>query len=82
MAGIDAMVHAIEAFAGKARKNPVSDGLALKGLELLAGSIRSAVADGGDITARRAMLQGSLLAGMAFSNSPGGAVHALHDRGV
>lgn len=77
MAGIDAMVHAIEAFAGKARKNPVSDGLALKGLELLAGSIRSAVADGGDITARRAMLQGSLLAGMAFSNSPGGAVHAL-----
>lgn len=77
MTGVDAMVHAIEACTSRARKNPVSDGLALKALELLSGSIRAAVADGRDIAARRAMLQGSLLAGMAFANAPVGAVHAL-----
>ncbi|MBO9708303.1 MAG: iron-containing alcohol dehydrogenase [Caulobacter sp.] len=77
MTGIDAMVHAIEGYTSRIRKNPISDSLALKALELLAGAIRAAVADGRDIAARRAMLQGSLLAGMAFANAPVGAVHAL-----
>ncbi|WP_395444845.1 iron-containing alcohol dehydrogenase [Caulobacter sp. UC70_42] len=77
MTGIDAMVHAIEGYTSRIKKNPVSDSLALKALELLSGSIRAAVADGRDVVARRAMLQGSLLAGMAFANAPVGAVHAL-----
>lgn len=77
MTGIDAMVHAIEGYTSRIKKNPVSDSLALKALELLSGSIRAAVADGRDVDARRAMLQGSLLAGMAFANAPVGAVHAL-----
>jgi alcohol dehydrogenase class IV len=77
MTGIDAMVHAIEGYTSRIRKNPVSDSLALKALELLSGAIRTAVTDGGNLDARRAMLQGSLLAGMAFANAPVGAVHAL-----
>lgn len=77
MTGVDAMVHAIEGYTSRIKKNPVSDSLALKALELLSGAIRTAVADGRDIAARRAMLQGSLLAGMAFANAPVGAVHAL-----
>ncbi len=77
MTGIDAMVHAIEAFTSRHKKNPVSDSLATKALELLYANIRTAVTDGKNVAARSAMLQGSLLAGMAFANAPVGAVHAL-----
>jgi alcohol dehydrogenase class IV len=77
MTGIDAMVHAIEGYTSRIKKNPISDSLALKALELLSGAIRTAVTDGANLGARRAMLQGSLLAGMAFANAPVGAVHAL-----
>lgn len=77
MTGIDAMVHAIEAFTSRHKKNPLSDMLALKGLALLAGNIRSAVSDGGNQAARQAMLLGALFAGMAFANAPVAAVHAL-----
>lgn len=77
MTGIDAMVHAIEAYTSRIKKNPISDSLALKALELLASNIRQVIADGRDIEARRPMLLGSLLAGMAFANAPVGAVHAL-----
>ena len=75
--GIDAMVHAIEAYTSRHRKNPLSDQLARQALGLLAGHIRRACADGGDREARGAMLLGSMLAGMAFANAPVAAVHAL-----
>jgi alcohol dehydrogenase class IV len=77
MTGVDAMVHAVEAYTSRIRKNPVSDALALKALGLLAGAITTAVENGRDLDARRAMLQGAMLAGMAFANAPVGAVHAL-----
>ncbi len=77
MTGIDAMVHAIEGFTGRHKKNPISDSLALKALGLMYGALGRAVADGRDIEARRDMLLGATLAGMAFANSPVGAVHAL-----
>lgn len=77
MTGIDAMVHAIEAYTTRHKKNPLSDALAVKALELLHGNIRRVIADGTDLAARSAMLQGSLLAGMAFANAPVAAVHAL-----
>jgi len=77
MTGIDAMVHAIEAYTSRHKKNPVSDALATAALRLLHGAIRRVIADGTDLAARRNMLQGSLLAGMAFANAPVGAVHAL-----
>lgn len=77
MTGIDAMVHAIEAYTTRHKKNPLSDSLALRALSLLAGNIRTVIADGRNVAARAAMLQGSLLAGIAFANAPVGAVHAL-----
>lgn len=76
--GVDAMVHAIEAYTSRgANRNPVSRMLALEALRLLAGNIRQAVAQGGDVQARQAMLLGAMLAGQAFANSPVAAVHAL-----
>jgi alcohol dehydrogenase class IV len=76
--GVDAMVHAIEAFtSASANNNPVSRALAKEALALLGANIRNAVSYGGDRAARGAMLLGSLLAGQAFANSPVGAVHAL-----
>ena len=75
--GIDAMVHAIEAYTSKIHKNPVSDALALAGLKKLHGAIERACADGRDTQAREDMLLGALLAGQAFANAPVGAVHAL-----
>lgn len=76
--GVDAMVHAIEAYVSASpNANPVSRALAREALRLIGGSIRTAVHDGADLEARSAMLLGSLLAGQAFANSPVAAVHAL-----
>ena len=41
--GIDAMVHAIEAYTSKLKKNPLSDMLAREALRLLAGNLDEAV---------------------------------------
>ncbi len=76
--GIDAMVHAIEAYASaSANNNPISRSLARNALQLLGANIRIAVFEGDNRDARAAMLLGSLLAGQAFANSPVAAVHAL-----
>ncbi len=76
--GVDAMVHAIEAYASKsANNNPLSRLLAREALRLLGANIETVVADGSNIEARGAMLLGSMLAGQAFANSPVAAVHAL-----
>lgn len=75
--GIDAMVHAIEAFTSKRLKNPLSDLLAKEALRLLSSNIVKAVKQGDDVEARGAMLLGSMLAGQAFANAPVAAVHAL-----
>lgn len=76
--GIDAMVHAIEAYASKsANNNPLSKMLARQALQLLGANIETVVRDGSNVEARGAMLFGSMLAGQAFANSPVAAVHAL-----
>lgn len=75
--GIDAMVHAIEAYTSKRLKNPLSDALAREALRLLSGNIREACHNGGNLEARQSMLLGSMFAGLAFANSPVGGVHAL-----
>lgn len=76
--GVDAMVHAIEAYASKsANNNPLSKMLAREALRLLGANIETAVFNGQDKDARGAMLLGSMLAGQAFANSPVAAVHAL-----
>src|SRR3954469_3127008 len=75
--GIDAMVHAIEAYTSKVKKNPMSDQLARQALALLSANVRRVCQDGSDLEARAQMLLGSMLAGMAFANAPVAAVHAL-----
>jgi alcohol dehydrogenase class IV len=75
--GIDAMVHAIEAYTSRHRKNPISDQLARQALALLSANIREVCANGTNLEARGSMLLGSMLAGMAFANAPVAAVHAL-----
>ena len=75
--GIDAMVHAIEAYTSRHTKNPLSDMLARQALSLLSSNIVKACENGHDLQARQAMLLGACLAGQAFSNAPVAAVHAL-----
>ena len=75
--GIDAMVHAIEAYTSRRLKNSLSDMLAREALRLLAGNIAVAVKQGDNLDARGSMLLGAMLAGQAFANAPVAAVHAL-----
>ena len=76
--GIDAMVHAIEAYASSNKNNnPISKMLSIEALKLLGGSIEKAVFEGSNVEARGNMLIGAMLAGKAFANSPVAAVHAL-----
>ena len=56
MTGIDAMVHAIEAYTSRHKKNPLSDNLAVQALDLLSRNIRTAVHDGSNRQARENML--------------------------
>lgn len=75
--GIDAMVHAIEAYTSKIKKNFYADMLAKQALKLLNKNLKLVLQDGSNIEARQNMLLGSMLAGQAFANAPVGAVHAL-----
>jgi alcohol dehydrogenase class IV len=76
--GVDAMVHAIEAYASASpNNNPQSRMLAREALRLLGANIETAFTTPGDVAARGAMLYGSMLAGQAFANAPVAAVHAL-----
>jgi alcohol dehydrogenase len=75
--GIDAMVHAIEAYTSAIKKNPYSDLLAKQALTLLSHNIVEATFNGSNVEARQAMLLGACLAGQAFANAPVAAVHAL-----
>jgi alcohol dehydrogenase len=75
--GIDAMVHAIEAYTSKIKKNPYADMLAKQALRLLNKNLNLVLADGQNLEARQNMLVGSMLAGQAFANAPVAAVHAL-----
>lgn len=73
--GMDALTHAVEAFIGT-QKNPVSDAFAAAAMELIRDNIKTAVTDGGNKDVRLAMANAALLAGLAFSNSMVGIVHA------
>lgn len=76
--GIDAMVHAIEAYtSASANNNPISRVLACEALKLLGTHLTVCVEQGQDLHARQQALLGACLAGQAFANSPVAAVHAL-----
>lgn len=74
--GMDALCHAIEAYTCL-QKNPVSDAFAISAIRLVGKHLRDAVKKPSDKKARLAMANASLLAGIAFSNSMVGLVHAI-----
>jgi alcohol dehydrogenase class IV len=74
--GMDALIHAIESFTSK-NATSISDMLARQAMQLIAQNIRTAYADGSNLAARSNMLEGSLLAGMAFCTAGVTAVHAF-----
>lgn len=75
--GVDAMVHALEAYTSRVKKNVMSDLFAVEAMKLLSGSIKEACFNGSNLVARQNMLLGACYAGIAFANAPVGAVHAL-----
>jgi alcohol dehydrogenase class IV len=75
--GIDAIVHAVEAYTSARLKNPLSDLYAREALRLLAANVLVACDEPGNREARGAMLLGAHVAGLAFANAPVGGVHAL-----
>ena len=74
--GLDALIHAMEAFTSK-NANSISDVLARQAMKLIFENIRKAYANGEALEVRTNMLEGSLLAGMAFANAGVTAVHAF-----
>jgi alcohol dehydrogenase len=74
--GMDALTHAVEAFIDIAH-NPISDAFATSAIKLIHQHLLRAVQDGDDLDARLAMANAAVLAGVAFSNSMVGIVHAL-----
>lgn len=74
--GMDALIHAVEAYTS-VNATPMTDMLSAHAMSLVFGNIRTAFANGQDLDARSKMLEGSLLAGMAFANAGVTAVHAF-----
>lgn len=87
--GIDALSHAIEAYTAMDYRHIPAEGellfqgsyvitnaLAEKAIQLIADNLVLAVHQGSNINARARMLEGSLLAGMAFSNAGTALAHA------
>lgn len=74
--GVDALTHALEAYIS-IYSTPLTDGLAIKAISCISGSIRTAVWNGKDEEARQQMSWGSLIAGLSFYNAGVSGVHAL-----
>lgn len=74
--GMDALIHAVEAYTSR-NAYPLSDMYAEQAMKLIFANIRRVYQDSGDIEARMNMLEGSMLAGVAFANAGVTAVHAF-----
>jgi len=74
--GIDALTHAMESFVSK-KANAYSQSQALAAMNLIGPNLRGAYHNGNNKTAREAMMLGSTLAGVAFSNASVALVHGM-----
>ena len=74
--GMDALSHAVEAYTCLG-KNPVSDQMALKAIELIRDNLVQLMTDPGNEEMRYNLALASNLAGQAFSNSMVGMVHTI-----
>ncbi|MBB6446803.1 iron-containing alcohol dehydrogenase family protein [Bacillus benzoevorans] len=73
--GMDALVHAIEAFTS-VRATPITDGLALQAIKMLKNHLPASYAHPENIEARSQVHLASTVAGMAFSLGGLGLVHS------
>lgn len=74
--GMDALTHAVEAYVGISTTNKTR-AYATEAVKLIFENIETAYADGQNHKARENMLRASYLAGVAFSNSYVGYIHAV-----
>lgn len=74
--GLDALTHAVEAYIGRSTTKKTRTA-ALKAVDLIFHNLREAYHDGNNMTARRNMLHASYYAGVAFTISYVGYVHAV-----
>lgn len=74
--GVDTLCHAVEAHASPAA-SALTDVLSLEAIRLVARHLPRCLEAPGDLAARAGMQQACLWAGLAFSNSSLGAVHAM-----
>jgi alcohol dehydrogenase class IV len=75
--GLDALTHDLESIVAMMSTSPFSDSLAVESMRLLFQYLPRATKDGGDMEARGATLVASTMAGVAFTNTGVGIVHAL-----
>ena len=73
---LDAVAHAAESYWAKA-SNTVSKALALSAIRTIMGSIDALLENSGNENAHNAMAKGSMLAGLAFSNTRTTACHSI-----
>ena len=74
--GIDALVHAMEAYVSK-KANPFSDAIALAAMASIWPNLRTACDQPDNAAAREKMALGALQAGIAFTNSSVALVHGM-----
>ncbi|MEK3992252.1 iron-containing alcohol dehydrogenase [Robertmurraya sp. FSL R5-0851] len=74
--GMDALTHALESYVNKATQ-PISEGLSVQSMKMIAKNLRLAVVQGENVEARYQMLLASLIAAMAFNTTRLGLSHAL-----
>jgi len=74
--GIDALVHAIEAFVSTA-SGALTDMYAIEAIKLVKQNLPVLLKDQGNPELREKIMLGSMKAGLAFSNAILGAVHAM-----
>lgn len=74
--GMDALTHAVEAYIGRSTTKETR-ALAKETVRLVFGNIMTAYQDGSDLTARSNMLRAAYAAGIAFSKSYVGYIHAV-----
>ncbi|WEG12389.1 iron-containing alcohol dehydrogenase [Pullulanibacillus sp. KACC 23026] len=74
--GMDALVHAIEAYTCKL-SNPIAEGLAIEAMTHIYPYLKRAVLNGEDYEAREHLMIGSTIAGMAFSHADVASVHCM-----
>ncbi len=74
--GIDALVHAIEAFVSSG-SSALTDMYALEAIRLVSRNLKACIDSPKDVALREQVMRGSMYAGLAFSNASLGAVHAM-----